>query len=125
MVQYYGFNPPIFGGHQNILSRQVDEQLIKNDILQLLLTTPGERVMRPDFGTILKSSVFDLNDRTLLNKLRDNILQAIRTFEPRVTTTVRVTSDGDQTVNVSVYCTMVNDVTREFLVETSVLIQSE
>lgn len=81
---YYGFNPPFIGGPQNVMSKQVDERLIKNDILQLLLTSRGERVMRPDFGTDIRSMVFEALDSTALDILRDNITDAITTYEPRV-----------------------------------------
>lgn len=83
----YGFNPAFYGGPSGILSRQEDQQLIKNDLLQLLLTVPGERVFRPTFGTILRSSLFEqLDDRQLL-AMRDSILESIRTHEPRITVT--------------------------------------
>lgn len=81
---YYGFNPPFIGGPQNILSRQEDDRLIKNDILQLLLTVPGERVMRPEYGVNLRNFVFEqLVDRDL-SQLRQEIIRGIQEFEPRV-----------------------------------------
>jgi phage baseplate assembly protein W len=81
---YYGYNPPFVGGQQNIMSRQEDDRLIKNDILQLLLTIPGERVMRPDFGINLRNFVFEqMTDRDL-NSLRQEIFRGIAEFEPRV-----------------------------------------
>lgn len=81
---YYGYNPPFIGGPQNIMSRQEDDRLIKNDILQLLLTVPGERVMRPDYGVNLRNFVFEqLVDRDL-SQLRQEIIRGITEFEPRV-----------------------------------------
>jgi len=44
------------------MSRQEDHQLIKNDILQFLMTIPGERVMRPNFGVHLRDMIFEPND---------------------------------------------------------------
>lgn len=84
MVKYYGFNMPFMGGPQNILSRQEDIQLIRNDILQLLLTLPGERVMRPQFGTPLRGLVFDTLTSEDLASAQDQIARAIRDNEPRV-----------------------------------------
>lgn len=81
---YYGFNPPFLGGRQNVLSRQVDERLIKNDIVQLVLTLPGERVHRPRFGTLLRALVFDLADENTLSSLSRNIQSAIEQNDERV-----------------------------------------
>jgi phage baseplate assembly protein W len=83
----YGFNPAFYGGPNGILSRQEDQQLIKNDLLQLLLTVPGERVYRPTFGTILRSSIFEQLDDRQLSFIRDSILESVRTHEPRITVT--------------------------------------
>lgn len=58
--RFYGFNIPIFNG-KTILPFQTDERLIKNDILQLLLTSPGERIMRANFGCNIKPSMFENN----------------------------------------------------------------
>lgn len=82
---FYGFNPPFIGGQQNIMSRQEDDRLIKNDILQLLLTVPGERVMRPSYGVNLRNFVFENIVRADLSILKSEIEQQIRIYEPRVT----------------------------------------
>lgn len=81
---YFGFNPPFIGGPSGILSRQEDEKLLKNDLLQLLLTLPGERVMLPEFGTDLRAIIFDQLDDAMLEMLKVNISTAIMQFEPRV-----------------------------------------
>jgi len=84
MAEYYGMNPPFIGGAQNVLSRQEDEQLIKNDLLQLLLTIPGERVNRPKFGTPLRSYVFEQGAKADLISLQQDVSLSIATFEKRV-----------------------------------------
>lgn len=86
MADFYGFNPPFLGGNQNVLSRQEDVRLIQNDVLQLLLTSPGQRVMRPDFGTLINFQLFDPIDEEAdgNDELRDSIASAIGTHEPRV-----------------------------------------
>ena len=81
---FFGFNPPFIGGQQNIMSRQEDVRLIKNDILQLLLTVPGERVMRPDYGVHLRDFVFENLVDSDLSALSLEISQQIRKYEPRV-----------------------------------------
>lgn len=83
-LNYFGFNPPFFGGPSGVLSRQENEKLIKNDLLQLLLTLPGERVMLPAFGTNLRTTVFEQLDTATIEFLRIDVAQAIATFEPRI-----------------------------------------
>ena len=83
----YGFNTPFIGGPNNVLSRQEDQQLIKNDLLQLLLTSPGERAYRPTFGTAIRSTVFEQLDNVSLKRLQSSVLDDIRLHEPRVTVT--------------------------------------
>lgn len=53
-------------------SRHVDQML-----RQVLLTNPGERIMRPDFGCGLRQMVFAGNDPTTVSLLRVTIQQAV------------------------------------------------
>lgn len=110
-AQVYGFNPPFIGGPQNVLSRQEDAQLIKNDILQLLLTIPGERVMRPEFGVNLRNAVFEPGDRVTLTNLEQEIIDAIGRYEPRIILLdVAVTVDiSTNQMNVQIRSLMAND----------------
>ena len=116
---FYGFNMPFFGGPQKILSRQVDDKLIKNDILQLLLTVPGERVMRPDFGVHLRSFLFEQNTDSDLSILENEIAQAITEYEKRVTVeNVTVVSDTNKHgINVVVIVRMVKDQKKVLTIE--------
>lgn len=85
MATFFGYGPPFFGGPQNVLSRQEDDRLIKNDIRQIILTLPGERDMRPEFGCRLRSAVFDLIVDSDISALENDIVSAIVRYEPRVT----------------------------------------
>jgi len=96
MAKYFGYNPPFLGGQQNVLSRQSGDRIIKNDLLQLILTMPGERVMRPGWGTIVKRSLFENITPDLISNLTSNISSAIRRYEPRVKVKVDVTNMPDE-----------------------------
>ena len=80
---YFGFNPPFFTG-TIVMPVQTDERLIKNDLIQLLLIVPGERVFRPEFGTIIKPTLFEPIDSFTINSIRESIVDAIQRYEPRV-----------------------------------------
>lgn len=84
MAVYFGFNPPFIGGPENVLSRQEDDQIIKNDLMQLIMTVPGERVHRPSFGTPLRSFLFEQATQVDLDILRSQMIEAITANEERV-----------------------------------------
>jgi hypothetical protein len=83
--KWIGFNPPFFGGQLGVFSPQTDERLIKNDLRQLLLTSPGERAYRPDFGTIIQGAVFEPGSSSLQLQIQSSVMRAISKWEKRVT----------------------------------------
>ncbi len=59
-------------------------QDIKESLVILLATAPGERVMQPTYGCGLKTRVFDnINDSTI-TLIRDIVKRAVLFFEPRI-----------------------------------------
>lgn len=82
-VTTVGFNPPFLSGG-NLLSPQENERLIKNDLLQLLLTSPGERVMRPGFGSPIRETVFENATQATLSGLISDIRRTIESNDQRV-----------------------------------------
>lgn len=67
--------------------------LLIQDIQQLLLTTPGERVNRPDFGCLLRTQIWENLDVAAAEG-KASIVESIENFEPRVTVT-----NVDSTIN--------------------------
>ena len=57
---------------------------IRQSIMLLLTTIPGERVMRPDYGCPLHRLVFSPNDATTAGLAIHYVRQALIRFEPRV-----------------------------------------
>jgi len=53
---------------------------IRDMIEQLLFTSPGERVNRPDFGAGLLTKTFEPNSIELAAALQPNILMATQTY---------------------------------------------
>jgi hypothetical protein len=104
-AQFFGFNAPFFGGNERVLSRQVDDRLIRNDLLQLLMTAPGERVMRPDFGSPVRTFVFEQIDDNSIELLQSDIKDAIERFESRVQVDeVNIIRQQDEnTISIKVY----------------------
>jgi uncharacterized protein len=65
-------------------SKSEQERHIEESIFQILLTKIGSRVIRRDFGSLLRGIVFDPNDPTLDVQYDYMIRRAIETWEPRV-----------------------------------------
>ena len=55
-----------------------------SDMLILLLTNPGERVMNPNFGTPLRKLLFEPNDPTTALAAKTMIINSIKMWEPRI-----------------------------------------
>ncbi len=120
--KYFGFNPPFIGGPQNILSKQIGEKLIKNDILQYLRTPRGSRIHRPNYGTSIYRLVFDdINDENLIN-IKSEIITGLATEEPRITVTdvVIKTDSPKHIVYISVVGFLKDDPFTSFNLEASV-----
>ena len=118
MADFFGFNPPFISG--GILQRQEDVRLIQNDILQLLLTVPGQRVMRPSFGTTIKMQLFDPYDEFAVDDLKRSIALAVSAHEPRVNVDdVSIIDESDNNrVQIIVECSLADDENTKFSIAT-------
>lgn len=59
-------------------------QSVRQSILLLLSTSPGERVMRPDYGCNLHHLIFAPNDDTTAGLAIHYVRRALTQWEPRV-----------------------------------------
>ena len=57
---------------------------VRQAILVILGTDPGERVMRPDFGAGLRAFVFEPLNPSTMEALRQRVLEALVDWEPRI-----------------------------------------
>ena len=60
---------------------------IKSNLVNLLLTSTGERIMNPNFGTYLKKFLFEGITDSNLESLKDNLLNSISIYIPDITVT--------------------------------------
>lgn len=77
--------PPSFDKEAGGVRMASDEEDVIQSIKILLGTTPGERVMRPRFGTNMEKLLFQPLDSTLQAYMEDLIRDALTYHEPRVT----------------------------------------
>ena len=57
---------------------------IKQAILIILSTAPGERVMRPDFGCGANELVFEALDTATFTRVQAAVTDSLTRFEPRI-----------------------------------------
>ena len=79
-----------------------DDSLIKESLVQIIMTGNGERVMRPEFGSNALSFIFEPNDDTLANMIRSTVSKAIARYEPRVVVRDIAVSREDSLVEVNI-----------------------
>jgi uncharacterized protein len=72
---------PDAAGGVAMVEHEVD---IREAILIILRTNPGERVMRPDFGAGLDALVFEPINTATVALARHRVEQALVLFEPRI-----------------------------------------
>jgi phage baseplate assembly protein W len=78
------------------ISVAIYEEDIRQAIRIILETTPGERVMRPDFGSGLMTMVFEPVNYTTIALVKQRVEQALVQWEPRIEVReVKVTVGGD------------------------------
>lgn len=61
-----------------------DEAAIKQAIVNLLLTSKGERPFAPDLGSDLRRLMFEPLDVATAGEISSNIRETLRNYEPRI-----------------------------------------
>ena len=96
-MKFLGAPYPIKKTPRGLLATQEGLDQIKSDMLVLLMTNPGERVMLPDYGTPLRELFFEQNDQVVVEKAREMIISSIKKWEPRITVDqIYVTTFADE-----------------------------
>jgi phage baseplate assembly protein W len=82
------------------------KEQIKFNVVNLVLTSKGERVENPNFGTNVRSQLFNQIDPSTFNDLELDLVESIQTFIPNVRVTRVNFSQGgeynDNTLVVSI-----------------------
>jgi phage baseplate assembly protein W len=81
------------------------EANVREALRLILMTEPGERLMREEFGCGLRRFLFEPNTATTRQLIRERITQAIGRWEPRVAleaVTVEATPDNARLVAINI-----------------------
>lgn len=83
-IVFKGISFPFRKGALSFPARASNEELIKESLLQLVLTQNGERIMRPEVGSNALSFIFEPNNEVLAATLRAEIQGVVAKYEPRI-----------------------------------------
>ena len=81
---FKGIAFPFSKGTTSFPAEAEDAALIRQSIIQILLTSKGERVMRPSFGSGVQAAIFENNDALLDTLVEAEVFSSIGKFETRV-----------------------------------------
>lgn len=79
-----GAAPGLVAEHSGRIAMARGDTAVRQSLLLLLSTTPGERVMRPRYGCDLRRLVFSPNDNTTAGLAQHYVRRAVEQWEPRV-----------------------------------------
>lgn len=93
-----------FNGPAVFRSSYTTNEQAKTNLISLLLTSRGERIMQPNFGTSILSALFNPIGDEIVTELQEDIRQAINFWLPymRVDTINVITEADDPTLNHSI-----------------------
>jgi phage baseplate assembly protein W len=107
-----------FSKRGNVIMVSAEED-IRQSLFILLSTSPGERVMQPNFGCGLKNQVYENINESTVTILKDMIGRAILFYEPRVILENIVTDASDAyegKLNFTIFYTIISTNTRHNIV---------
>jgi uncharacterized protein len=89
----------VSGGTEVSTATSREHDHIRESILQILGTRPGERLMNPEFGSKLHDLVFEQNDEVLKGLIRHYVIDAIKKWEKRVVITGVTFDDAPKNID--------------------------
>ena len=93
----------------------VDLDLVKQDLLNQLNTSKGERVMRPNYGSIIKESLMQPLDALTVQDIEDDCIRIVN-GDPRVTLINLNVAELEHTLRVEMYLQYKTDQTEDVLI---------
>lgn len=107
-TRFRGLSFPFRRGPRGFPQPVEDEDLLWESIQQLILTGQGERVMRPDVGSLVMRLIFEANNELLAELLVADISQTLGRYEPRVLLTDIVPTRDEEEGSVTLDITYVD-----------------
>lgn len=92
------------------IKAETNNDAIKQSMLSILLTSPGERVMKPEFGCDLRGLLFNPFDEITARSIGNVIKNSLTNFEPRINLqeVLVITNYDDQVYEAEIEYNIVN-----------------
>lgn len=78
---------------------------IRSSLTHLLLTNKGERYYKPDFGTNLRNFIFNPNDSTTYDAMKEEVKTAVTKYFPQLQITdiiINTTPNNERSANLQI-----------------------
>lgn len=75
---------------------------LKQNLINVLLTVPGERIMMTTFGVGLRKFLFELDNASTRNAIKDKIMEQVELYVPQIEI-VDITVDSPADNHVKIY----------------------
>lgn len=85
--QFYGIKYPLSEESEKLTFFDMNESMIdgvKSKLLHLILTPKGQRLRHPEFGTDLIKFIFESNDNTTWNLIKEEINKQVSLYIPEI-----------------------------------------
>ena len=102
-----GLSLPLQSGNNGYFQQTFTTmEQVKSNVINLLLTIPGERYMQPTFGSNLYSHLFEQFDEFVEEQIEDSIKEALKRWLPYVIIESLDVTDGGDLTNEDSYHTI-------------------
>lgn len=85
MFGYSPIVPMVIDSQDGVKLTKSFEEVAKQNLLMVILTNPGERIMYPDFGAGLKSHLFEQHTEVLSEEIQASIKGQVNAYLPYIT----------------------------------------
>jgi phage baseplate assembly protein W len=72
--------PLFFSADGSYASNSTIKEVVKQNFKNLVLTTPGERIMNPDFGVGLRNYLFEQNSEPAIIAIRERLVEQVQKY---------------------------------------------
>lgn len=97
--------------NQWLFDSNSDLLILESSVRMLLLTSKGERLMEPDYGTNIRRIIFEQNINGVESRVQEEIVSALTTWEPRLQ--LQSLSVKRQGTTVSVFVSLLSKLTAQ------------
>jgi phage baseplate assembly protein W len=95
----FGYSPVVpleIDSQDGVKLTKTFEEVARQNLLMVLLTNPGERIMYPDFGAGLKRLLFENHSAVLSEEIQVSIKDQVKLYLPYITILNMDVSDSSE-----------------------------